>query len=44
MEHGCLLWDYRVIIPAKFLNKILNKLHLCHMGSSSIKNLARSYF
>ncbi|XP_008182642.1 uncharacterized protein K02A2.6-like [Acyrthosiphon pisum] len=44
MEQGCLLWGYRVIIPAKFRNNILSELHSCHMGSSRMKSLARSYF
>jgi len=44
VEQGCLLWGYRVIIPAKFRNNILSELHSCHMGSSSMKSLARSYF
>lgn len=44
LEQGCLLWGYRVIIPAKFRNNILKELHSCHMGASSMKSLARSYF
>lgn len=43
MEQACLLWGYRVIILAKFQNKILSELHLCHMISSSMKCLERSY-
>jgi hypothetical protein len=39
MEQGCLLWGYLVLIPAKFRNNILNGLHSCHMGSSSMKSL-----
>ncbi|XP_050529608.1 uncharacterized protein LOC126899076 [Daktulosphaira vitifoliae] len=44
LEQGCLLWGYRVIIPQKFHKNILAELHSCHIGMTSMKGLARSYF
>ncbi|KAL4097697.1 hypothetical protein QTP88_022428 [Uroleucon formosanum] len=43
-EQDCLYWGYRVIIPTKFFKSILTELHSCHIGMSSIKSVARSYF
>ncbi|XP_008189968.2 uncharacterized protein K02A2.6-like [Acyrthosiphon pisum] len=43
-EQDCLFWGYRVIIPTKFRKSILTELHSCHIGMSSIKSIARSYF
>ncbi|XP_050524295.1 uncharacterized protein K02A2.6-like [Daktulosphaira vitifoliae] len=44
LEQGYLLWGYRVIIPQKFKKNILAELHLCHIGMTSMKGLARQYF
>ncbi|XP_008184219.1 uncharacterized protein K02A2.6-like [Acyrthosiphon pisum] len=43
-EQDCLFWGYRVIIPTKFRKSILTELHSCHIGMSSMKSIARSYF
>ncbi|CAI6357548.1 unnamed protein product [Macrosiphum euphorbiae] len=44
VEQDCLFWGYRVIIPTKFRMSILTELHSCHIGMSSMKSIARSYF
>lgn len=43
MEQKCLLWDYCIIIPAKFQDNILNKLYLCPMSILITTNLAKLY-
>lgn len=42
-EYGCLMWGYRMIIPARLRELILKQLHNSHMGIVKIKALARSY-
>ena len=44
VDQGCLLWGARVVIPARFRNKILQELHSTHLGIVKSKSLARSYF
>ena len=44
IEQNVLMWGYRVIIPAKFRNKLLNQLHESHQGITKMKSLARAYF
>ena len=43
VEHGCVLWGYRVIIPNKLRSALLSELHSGHVGASRMKELARSY-
>ena len=43
VDHECLLWGYRVIIPQKLRKNILNSLHESHLGIVKTKALARSY-
>lgn len=43
VEHDCILWGYRVVIPLKFRQQILNELHSSHLGIVKTKALARSY-
>ena len=43
VEGGCLLWGYRVIIPAKYQSSIIAELHGGHVGVARMKELARSY-
>lgn len=43
VEYGCILWGFRVIIPAKLRNTILKQLHASHFGIVKTKALARSY-
>nr|XP_014290054.1 uncharacterized protein K02A2.6-like [Halyomorpha halys] len=44
VEQGCLMWGYRVIIPAKFQHAILKELHSSHLGATKMKAYARNYF
>nr|XP_024219289.1 uncharacterized protein K02A2.6-like [Halyomorpha halys] len=44
VEQGCLMWGYRVIIPAKFQHAILKELHSSHLGATKKKAYARNYF
>lgn len=43
VEHGCILWGYRTIIPSKFREQVLLDLHRSHLGIVKTKSLARSY-
>lgn len=43
IDRGCLMWGYRLIIPAALRNTVLNQLHASHMGIVKTKSLARSY-
>nr|XP_046486469.1 uncharacterized protein K02A2.6-like [Neodiprion pinetum] len=44
IEQDCILWGYRVIIPGKMINTILNELHKTHLGIVKMKAVARSFF
>ena len=44
IQGGCVLWGNRVVIPSKFRRTLLEELHIGHVGSSRMKELARSYF
>ncbi|XP_053150140.1 uncharacterized protein K02A2.6-like [Hemicordylus capensis] len=44
LEHGCLLWGQRVVIPEGLRHKVLRVLHISHPGIVKSKALARSYF
>ena len=43
-EQGCILWGSRVIIPEKGREAMLRDIHREHLGSTKMKQLARSYF
>ena len=42
-ESNCILWNSRVVVPAKMQLEVLEILHDTHPGGSRMKNLARSY-
>lgn len=44
LQGDCVLWGTRVVIPQKGRSKLLNDLHSEHVGSTRMKQLARSYF
>ena len=44
VEHGCLLWGARVILPRQFRAQLLQELHSIHLGVSRMKSVARSIF
>ena len=43
LQNGCVLWGSRVIIPTTLRPSIMKELHSSHVGSSRMKELARSY-
>ncbi|XP_059047663.1 uncharacterized protein K02A2.6-like [Achroia grisella] len=43
LEHGCLVWGYRVVIPSSLRATVLNELHSGHIGVVKMKQLARNY-
>ncbi len=43
IEHECLLWGIRVIIPTSLRQKLLEALHEGHPGVVRMKAIARSY-
>ena len=42
-QNGCILWGTRIIVPPKHRSDMIKELHDGHMGSSKMKELARSY-
>ena len=44
IEHGCLMWGIRVIVPEALQPKVLESLHKSHPGITRMKAIARSYF
>ncbi|KAI2644081.1 hypothetical protein H4Q32_030666 [Labeo rohita] len=43
MQHGCLMWGWRVVIPPKLRPKVLAELYTGHPGVIRMKAVARSY-
>jgi hypothetical protein len=43
MEDGCVLWGGRVVVPPKLREKVLDDLHLAHVGMVRMKMLERGY-
>ncbi|XP_046742894.1 uncharacterized protein LOC124409358 [Diprion similis] len=43
IEKGLLLWGYRIIIPQKFRQQMLEEVHGTHMGITKMKAVARQY-
>lgn len=44
IDKGIIMWGYRVIIPHKYRNQLLNELHTTHEGIVKMKSNARAYF
>lgn len=44
IEHGCLVWGYRVVIPTTLRGTVLRELHSGHIGIVKMKQAARNYF
>ena len=42
VEEGCLLWEFRVVIPHRQRTKLLQELHQDHPGVTQMKSVARS--
>ena len=43
VENEIVLWGGRIIIPAALRMKVLDELHIAHIGMSRMKRLARAY-
>ena len=43
VEQGTILWGFRVVIPNKYRETILNELHEEHIGMCRMKALSRGY-
>lgn len=43
LEHGCLIWGYRIIIPTTLREVILKEIHGGHPGVVKMKQIARNY-
>ncbi|XP_060800357.1 uncharacterized protein K02A2.6-like [Amyelois transitella] len=43
IEHGCVLWGYRVVIPSSLRSQVLEEIHTGHMGVVRMKQVARNY-
>lgn len=43
IESGVLMWGYRVVIPPKCQQKVMESIHASHMGIVKSKSIARSY-
>ena len=44
LEHGCLMWGIRVIIPTALQSTILKSLNSGHPGITHMKAITRTYF
>ena len=42
MEHGCLLYGTRVVIPKSLRKQVIDILHTSHFGIEKMKHLART--
>lgn len=43
LEHGCLVWGYRMVIPVSLRPHVLEELHSGHLGVVKMKQVARNY-
>lgn len=43
IEMGCILYNHRVVIPAVLRSRVLNELHVGHLGVVKMKSMARGY-
>ena len=43
IQHGCILWGVRVIVPPPGRSIVLDQLHEAHPGITRMKQLARSF-
>lgn len=43
VEHGCLIWGYRIVIPNVLRKEILKEIHDGHPGIVKMKQIARNY-
>ena len=43
-QYGCVLWGSRVVVPVRCREALFEEIHRKHLGSTKMKQLARSYF
>lgn len=43
IDHGCLVWGYRIVIPKVLQQLILQEIHEGHPGIVKMKQIARNY-
>ncbi|XP_037303504.1 uncharacterized protein K02A2.6 [Manduca sexta] len=43
LDRGCIMWGYRLVVPAKLRDILLKELHVGHLGIVKMKAVARSY-
>ena len=43
VDHGVIMWGYRVVIPIKYRKQLLAELHSTHEGIVKMKSNARAY-
>ncbi|XP_037300668.1 uncharacterized protein LOC119191026 [Manduca sexta] len=43
LDHGCIVWGYRIVIPRTLRSQILDELHAGHVGVVRMKQIARNY-
>ncbi|KAK9702335.1 Integrase core domain [Popillia japonica] len=41
LEHGCILWGVRIVVPPRFREAILNEIHSSHLGMNKCKSIAK---
>jgi transposase InsO family protein len=43
IERGCIVYNYRIVVPSKYREYILHELHEGHLGVVKMKSIARNY-
>lgn len=43
IDHDCIVWGYRVVIPVSLRTQTLDELHAGHQGIVRMKQIARNY-
>lgn len=43
IEHGCILYKYRIVIPPKLQKQVLGDIHDGHLGMIKMKSISRNY-
>ncbi|KAJ0169617.1 hypothetical protein K1T71_014802 [Dendrolimus kikuchii] len=42
-DHGCVVWGYRIVIPRKLRERVVEEIHTGHVGIVRMKQIARNY-
>lgn len=43
LDHGCILYKYRLVVPQSLQERVLLELHTGHLGVVKMKSIARNY-